>query len=71
MLSNCNHTAERVIPRLVENLNKHGYVEMNKTLKVCITQNKVLWVCDVWCGHIVFIPFRLQTFCLSLSSNAI
>lgn len=33
MLSNCNHTVERVIPRLVENLNKHGYVEMNKTLK--------------------------------------
>jgi hypothetical protein len=34
MLSNCSHTLERVIPRLVENLNKHGYVEMNKALQV-------------------------------------
>ncbi|KAK3086910.1 hypothetical protein FSP39_025328 [Pinctada imbricata] len=33
MLSNCNHTMVRVIPRLVENLNKHGYVEMNKALR--------------------------------------
>lgn len=24
----------RVIPRLVENLNKHGYVEMEKALRV-------------------------------------
>lgn len=32
MLSNCSHTMERVIPRLIENLNKHGYVEMNKAL---------------------------------------
>ncbi|XP_062584867.1 exocyst complex component 2-like isoform X2 [Saccostrea cucullata] len=33
MLSNCNHTLVRVIPRLVENLNKHGYVEMEKALR--------------------------------------
>lgn len=33
MLSNCNHTMERVLPRLVENLNKLGYVEMNRALK--------------------------------------
>ncbi|XP_076112322.1 exocyst complex component 2-like isoform X2 [Mytilus galloprovincialis] len=33
MLSNCSHTMERIIPRLVENLNKHGYVEMNKALQ--------------------------------------
>ncbi|KAL3858816.1 hypothetical protein ACJMK2_009069 [Sinanodonta woodiana] len=33
MLSNCNHTKEHLIPRLVENLNKHGYLEMNKVLK--------------------------------------
>ena len=34
MLSNCNHTKSHIIPRVVENLNKHGYVEMNKVLKV-------------------------------------
>lgn len=34
ILSNCNHTMVRVIPRLVENLNKHGYVEMEKALRV-------------------------------------
>lgn len=33
MLSNCSHTMERIIPRLIENLNKHGYVEMNKALQ--------------------------------------
>lgn len=33
MLSNCNHTKGHLIPRLVENLNKHGYVEMNKVLQ--------------------------------------
>ena len=34
MLSNCNHTKTRLIPRLVENLTKHGYVEMNKVQQV-------------------------------------
>ncbi|XP_078337720.1 exocyst complex component 2-like isoform X2 [Crassostrea virginica] len=33
ILSNCNHTMVRVIPRLVENLNKHGYVEMERALR--------------------------------------
>ncbi|XP_064599052.1 exocyst complex component 2-like [Liolophura sinensis] len=33
MLSNCNYTIERVIPRLVENLDRHGYVQMTQTLK--------------------------------------
>ncbi|KAK0062725.1 exocyst complex component 2 [Biomphalaria pfeifferi] len=33
MLSNCNHTIEVVIPRIIENLTKHGYVEMEKALK--------------------------------------
>lgn len=33
MLSNCNHTKSRLLPRLVENLDKHGYLEMNKVLK--------------------------------------
>ncbi|XP_048254965.1 exocyst complex component 2-like [Haliotis rufescens] len=33
MLSNCIHTCERVIPRITENLNKHGYVEMEKASK--------------------------------------
>ncbi|KAL5021978.1 hypothetical protein ScPMuIL_001133 [Solemya velum] len=32
-LSNCKHTSEQVIPYLVENLNRHGYVEMNKALQ--------------------------------------
>ncbi|XP_029647749.1 exocyst complex component 2-like isoform X1 [Octopus sinensis] len=34
MLSNCNHVCNRVIPRLVENLEKHGYVEMDKGLQI-------------------------------------
>ncbi|ESO82768.1 hypothetical protein LOTGIDRAFT_108931 [Lottia gigantea] len=34
MLSNCAHTMEKTVPRIIENLNKHGYVEMNKALKV-------------------------------------
>lgn len=34
MLSNCNHTCQRVIPRLIENLDKHGYVEMDKCLEM-------------------------------------
>ncbi|XP_041376144.1 exocyst complex component 2-like isoform X2 [Gigantopelta aegis] len=33
MLSNCSHTIEKVIPRMIENLNKHGYVEMQKSSK--------------------------------------
>ena len=39
MLSNCSYTLERVIPRLVEDLNKHGYVEMNKALEVSHDKN--------------------------------
>ncbi|XP_050399054.1 exocyst complex component 2 [Patella vulgata] len=34
MLSNCTHTREKTLPRIIENLNKHGYVEMNKSLQV-------------------------------------
>lgn len=34
MLSNCSHTLEIVVPRIIENLTKHGYVEMEKALKV-------------------------------------
>ncbi|KAK3764200.1 hypothetical protein RRG08_044127 [Elysia crispata] len=33
MLSNCRHTLEVVVPRIIENLTKHGYVEMEKALK--------------------------------------
>ncbi|CAG5128462.1 unnamed protein product, partial [Candidula unifasciata] len=33
MLSNCSHTLEVVVPRIIENLTKHGYVEMEKALK--------------------------------------
>ncbi|KAL4222023.1 Exocyst complex component 2 [Mactra antiquata] len=33
MLSNCNHTKQHIIPRLVENLNKYGYVETNKVMQ--------------------------------------
>lgn len=33
MLSNCNYTKSHLVPRLIDNLNKHGYVEMNKVLK--------------------------------------
>jgi len=33
-LSDVNHTLEIVIPRIIDNLNKHGYVEMNKAAKV-------------------------------------
>ncbi|XP_005101772.1 exocyst complex component 2 [Aplysia californica] len=33
MLSNCNHTLHIVVPRIIENLTKHGYVEMEKALK--------------------------------------
>ena len=36
MLSNRNHTKSHLLPRLVENLNKHGYVEMNKVLMVSL-----------------------------------
>ncbi|XP_064641021.1 exocyst complex component 2-like isoform X2 [Lineus longissimus] len=32
MLSNTNNTIERVIPRLIENFEKHGYPETNKAL---------------------------------------
>lgn len=35
MLSNCSHTYQRVIPRLIENLDKHGYLEMDKCVEVC------------------------------------
>ncbi|XP_059170244.1 exocyst complex component 2-like [Physella acuta] len=33
MLSNCSHTLNHVIPRTIENLTKHGYVQMEKALK--------------------------------------
>ncbi|PVD20477.1 hypothetical protein C0Q70_18633 [Pomacea canaliculata] len=33
MLSDCNHAQEVVIPRIIDNLNRHGYVEMNKAAK--------------------------------------
>lgn len=33
MLSDCHHTLEVVIPRIIDNLNRHGYVEMNKAAK--------------------------------------
>ncbi|CAL1540086.1 unnamed protein product [Lymnaea stagnalis] len=33
MLSNCSHTQFVVVPRIIENLTKHGYVEMEKALK--------------------------------------
>ncbi|KAH3776747.1 hypothetical protein DPMN_178179, partial [Dreissena polymorpha] len=42
MLSNCNHTRSQLLPRLVENLNKHGYVEMNKVLQTCQATYKAL-----------------------------
>lgn len=42
MLSNCDHTMERVVPRLVENLNKHGYVEMHKALETAQYTYQVL-----------------------------
>lgn len=42
MLSNCSYTLERVIPRLVEDLNKHGYVEMNKALETARERYKEL-----------------------------
>ena len=46
ILSNCNHTMVRVIPRLVENLNKHGYVEMERALRVGYHSNVLTqWVC--------------------------
>ncbi|XP_048748841.2 exocyst complex component 2-like isoform X2 [Ostrea edulis] len=41
MLSNCNHTMVRVIPRLVENLNKHGYVEMEKAVRSDSEENTI------------------------------
>lgn len=33
MLSDCHHTVDNVIPRIIDNLNRHGYVEMNKAAK--------------------------------------
>ncbi|GAB1601968.1 exocyst complex component 2-like isoform X1 [Argonauta hians] len=38
MLSNCNHVCNQVLPRLVENLEKHGYVEMDKCLQLAKTK---------------------------------
>ena len=48
MLSNCNHTKTRLIPRLVENLTKHGYVEMNKV-------QQVSELCTVHCTTLFFV----------------
>jgi len=48
MLSNCNHTKTRLIPRLVENLTKHGYVEMNKV-------QQVSELCTVHCITLFFV----------------
>ncbi|XP_074644700.1 exocyst complex component 2-like [Tubulanus polymorphus] len=33
MLSNCNNTIEHIIPRLIDNFEKHGYPEMNKVFR--------------------------------------
>ncbi|KAK7114741.1 exocyst complex component 2-like [Littorina saxatilis] len=42
MLSDCNHTLHAVIPRIIDNLNKHGYVEMNKAAKAAQNTYKEL-----------------------------
>ena len=44
-LSDVNHTLEIVIPRIIDNLNKHGYVEMNKAAKVRPRAHFQLLVC--------------------------
>lgn len=36
MLSNCHHTKVHILPRLVENLTKHGYEEMKKVHKTSV-----------------------------------
>ncbi|XP_052817552.1 exocyst complex component 2-like [Mya arenaria] len=35
MLSNCRHTESTLLPRLVDNLARHGYLEMSKVLQTC------------------------------------
>ena len=39
MMSNCNHTREQIIPRLVESLEKHGYPETPKIQSVSTTKH--------------------------------
>ena len=34
MLSNCHHTYAVILPRLVDNLNKHGYPDMENVYQV-------------------------------------
>lgn len=43
MLSDCNHAQEVVIPRIIDNLNRHGYVEMNKAAKVTVFLNFIFY----------------------------
>lgn len=42
MLSDCNHTLEVVIPRIIDNLNKHGYVEMHKAAEAAQSTYRAL-----------------------------
>ncbi|XP_076469821.1 exocyst complex component 2-like [Babylonia areolata] len=42
MLSDCNHTLEVVIPRIIDNLNRHGYVEMHKAAEAAQSTYRVL-----------------------------
>ena len=34
MLSNCKHTQEQILPRLIESLDRHGYPETQEILQV-------------------------------------
>ena len=55
MLSNCSHTLHVVVPRIIDNLTKHGYVEMEKASKVCecvsVFQCVGVSVCRLICMH--------------------
>ncbi|KAL8560897.1 hypothetical protein ACOMHN_059081 [Nucella lapillus] len=42
MLSDCSHTLEMVIPRIIDNLNRHGYVEMHKAAEAAQSTYRVL-----------------------------
>jgi len=44
MLSNCNHTKENVVPRIIDQLEKHGYPETDKISQVVLHLiYKVTW----------------------------
>ena len=38
MLSNCHHTYAVILPRLVDNLNKHGYPDMENVYQVSFSK---------------------------------